>query len=193
MGFEIFDVTRGAFSTNGEPWLAVIYKENDEFKEGICYQSRLYPLSQINQTFNFGNENSFFFETSNAGKVQTIDIGNDYTDQLIVSGYDSNGSYNLKIYDVSLNPITNTPEVNRGKLKVYPNPTHDVLNVFQGDYSKGGFLEIKIYSDLGKLVYNQRVNNINYKALDVSFLSNGVYTVQISSGGEVMNKKFIKN
>ncbi|MFC2096951.1 T9SS type A sorting domain-containing protein [Bacteroidota bacterium] len=79
------------------------------------------------------------------------------------------------------------------KLKTYPNPVHDVLNVsFYLDGIKNAKLEI---NDLnGKTILIDNIANIdgNYsKEIDMSSYSAGIYFVNISTKNSVQTKKII--
>ena len=77
-----------------------------------------------------------------------------------------------------------TEEVNIQSIKIFPNPTHDILN-FEG--FKSDLIEVSIFDILGKRVMEQ--SSINGKTLNVSRLTNGVYTLKINNE---ITSKFIK-
>ena len=79
--------------------------------------------------------------------------------------------------------VAHTQE-NNGRL--YPNPAHDFL--FLEGFEKAS--KILIYNVLGSLVLNK---NANGKGIDISHLSNGIYTVRIVSGEKSEARFFIKN
>lgn len=79
--------------------------------------------------------------------------------------------------------VTDTQE-NNGRL--YPNPAHDFL--FLEGFEKAS--KILIYNVLGSLVLSK---NANDKGMDISHLSNGIYTVRIISGEKSATRLFMKN
>lgn len=72
--------------------------------------------------------------------------------------------------------------------EVFPNPTTNFLNIKNA--KKSEISNIKIRNILGKTVLE--INN-NSDFIDVQKLSDGIYTIQISSDGINYQKKFIKN
>ena len=79
--------------------------------------------------------------------------------------------------------VENTQE-NNGRL--YPNPVHDFL--FIEGFEKAS--KVLIYNVLGSLVLNK---NADEKGIDISYLSNGIYTVLIMSGERSAARLFMKN
>ena len=67
----------------------------------------------------------------------------------------------------------NVQAVTNNKVKIYPNPTSNFINV----ESKLALNEIRVISNSGKVVH--KVKNVKYQVrIDLSFLVDGVYTVQ---------------
>ena len=60
------------------------------------------------------------------------------------------------------------------KVTVYPNPANEMLNI-TGD----GKMSIKLYNPIGQVISTSQVWNITQ--LDISDLSNGIYTIQINN------------
>ena len=81
------------------------------------------------------------------------------------------------------NAVADTQE-NNGRL--YPNPAHDFLFLEGSEKAS----KILIYNVLGSLVLNK---NANDKGIDISHLSNGIYTVRIVSGEKSATRLFMKN
>ena len=73
---------------------------------------------------------------------------------------------------------------------VYPNPTHNVLNLSFGKaLSKA---TVRIVSLTGQLLLQQPVSNVDSVRLNTSKLKAGTYVVQIVSGREITTLKFNK-
>lgn len=73
------------------------------------------------------------------------------------------------------------------KIYLYPNPTKDYLNIEIPDY-----FEVKcinIINQIGQTVIKQ---NENFKTIDVSTLSKGIYFVKINGENKIITKQFIK-
>lgn len=73
------------------------------------------------------------------------------------------------------------------KLKSYPNPVKDILNL---TFDKN-FSNVSIYNSLGQEVISKSINNTESK-IDMSKLAFGVYVVKVTSENEVKTLKVIK-
>ena len=79
-------------------------------------------------------------------------------------------------------------------MSIYPNPTSEVLNA-SITLNNGGMVNFRIVNAQGQTVLLKNVQmsaGTNVQALDVTTLAAGVYTVQISSEGQVSTKPFVK-
>lgn len=79
--------------------------------------------------------------------------------------------------------VLSIPNSELQNISIYPNPTKDVLN-FEGFNSS---IKISVFDVLGKQVLEQSLNN--GETLNVSELSNGIYTIKINNE---FSSKFIK-
>jgi hypothetical protein len=82
-----------------------------------------------------------------------------------------------KIAETTKNAITD--------MMLYPNPTASILNVT----STSGDASYKIYNMLGQTVMNGKL--VNY-SVDVSNVSSGAYILEVSSEGQFVRKRFVK-
>jgi hypothetical protein len=73
------------------------------------------------------------------------------------------------------------------KVKLYPNPTSNVLNI----ESLGTIQTISVYNVLGQEVINKALNSTS-TSLDVSSLNSGIYVVKTVVDGVTSSTKFIK-
>ena len=73
------------------------------------------------------------------------------------------------------------------KVKLYPNPTSNVLNI----ESLGTIQTISVYNVLGQEVINKALNSAS-TSLDVSSLNSGIYVVKTVVDGVTSSTKFIK-
>ena len=114
-----------------------------------------------------------------------------------VYGYNGNNSatscYTLK---VALGTATKSSEISQATisdkkiLSVYPNPAHTKINVNLTGYT--GTSEIKLYDVNGKQVAAYRTASVNSE-MDLSKFAHGVYLLKvITSTGEIINSKVIK-
>lgn len=92
----------------------------------------------------------------------------------------------------SSNIITiETKDFNK-KLKIYPNPTNQqtlTLEIPESTVQKDSYGEgVEVYNNLGQLIYQKKIENIQALQLDISQWTQGIYFVK--SGKDVV--KFIK-
>lgn len=90
-----------------------------------------------------------------------------------------------------------TPEnaIDISNLKVYPNPTNDILNVYlEREYFVEGSA-INIYNADGKLVISNSIEvGANNMAINTAVLQKGIYIARLNNGYmKEFNFKFIKN
>jgi hypothetical protein len=81
-------------------------------------------------------------------------------------------------------------ENENGRIAIYPNPTHDVLNIFVENAGKFEF--IKIVDINGSIVYSKVINS-SYNIVNTMNMAAGIYFVQIYSEGQMTTKKLVKN
>lgn len=80
----------------------------------------------------------------------------------------------------------NVGENTNGHFSVYPNPTHDLLNI----KSPAAILEISIYNNLGQLLYE----TVNTNQIDLSALIHGIYFMKIKEeNGGIETIKVVRN
>jgi hypothetical protein len=85
------------------------------------------------------------------------------------------------------NTVLSSDSFSVSKVKLYPNPTSNVLNI----ESVGTIQNIAVYNVLGQEVMNKLANE-TLVSLDVSGLSAGIYTIKTVIDGTVSSTKFIK-
>ncbi|WP_298121572.1 T9SS type A sorting domain-containing protein [Flavobacterium sp.] len=85
------------------------------------------------------------------------------------------------------NTVLSNSDFNLSKVKLYPNPSKNVLNI----ESVGDSKEISIANLLGQKVYSTSSNN-ELISVDVSTLQSGIYIVNAIIDGNVSSTKFIK-
>jgi len=96
---------------------------------------------------------------------------------------------------VVVSPCTGVEDAKTEGISIYPNPASDILNVLLSDVS-GNQITIKIYNQLGKVVYESTVKGVsanNYQQIDISNLNAGTYILQLTGENETWNRVFIKN
>jgi len=85
------------------------------------------------------------------------------------------------------NTTMSTDSFTASKVKLYPNPTSNVLNI----ESIGTIQTISVYNVLGQEVINKALNSTS-TSLDVSSLNSGIYVVKTVVDGVTSSTKFIK-
>lgn len=76
----------------------------------------------------------------------------------------------------------------QGNLKIYPNPSKDVIKIEGLDLRNSSLVEI--YDMSGNKVSAN--NNITKDGIDISFLPKGVYTLKLIEGDSVFSERFVK-
>ncbi|MEP2937541.1 MAG: T9SS type A sorting domain-containing protein [Gilvibacter sp.] len=84
------------------------------------------------------------------------------------------------------NKFLSIPESNLSAIKLYPNPTSDILNWSNPENRS---FNVSVYSAQGKLVLSE-ASVIN--SIDVAMLPSGLYFLEISDGLNRSQSKFIK-
>jgi hypothetical protein len=79
--------------------------------------------------------------------------------------------------------------ISRNNILIYPNPTHDVINIIT--YTK---MKLEVYDSSGKLVILVRPQYLSQgeNQLDVSQLPAGIYSFNITYNNNTLSKKVIK-
>ena len=71
---------------------------------------------------------------------------------------------------------------------MYPNPVSDVLNL---ECTSNGPAQVQIFNAIGKLVYAKNNTSVNRLNVDMSTLSPGLYTVNITGANQTVSKKVL--
>lgn len=84
-----------------------------------------------------------------------------------------------------------SPEFNKDRFQIYPNPTKDNLHLSSNEET--GNLNVKIFTAEGKLITIQNSKFNKETFIDISKLSNGIYFLNIKDeNGKTEIKKFLK-
>jgi hypothetical protein len=100
---------------------------------------------------------------------------------------------NAHIYWIKIDNLINIPSsINNQKniqnIQFYPNPTKDKINIFFGDLiNKNAVIEI---TDIeGKLILSSKIQNVSTTTIDLTGNSKGVYLINLTIDGVMLNKK----
>lgn len=85
------------------------------------------------------------------------------------------------------NTVLGTSDFNSSKVKMYPNPVKDVLNI----ESTSTIEFISVSNLLGQVIFSKTLN-ANLESVDVSNLQAGVYIINTTIDGNVSSTKFVK-
>ena len=116
-------------------------------------------------------------------------FSNDQVSEMMatLNGYRSN----LKNSDVSVNCTgivsnNNIDNNNNNRFNIYPNPSNGKFIVMTENNVK-----IEILNILGNIIYQS--NNSSTQEIDLSFVENGIYIININSENERFTEKIIIN
>jgi Secretion system C-terminal sorting domain len=170
-----FDLISRIGSTNTEafygigPALTTVGNPSEHVKKIIVFDSWQTVSIPLSDFVGFSTAHFFQFKIGSSSDLRTK-----------IAYFDN-------IY-FSVNPGTlNTNNFNISKVKLYPNPTSNVLNI----ESVGTIQNIAIFNVLGQEVMNKTANE-SLLSIDVSGLNAGVYVIKTVIDGTVSSTKFIK-
>lgn len=82
--------------------------------------------------------------------------------------------------------------VNKTRLNIYPNPASDLLNI-DLSLARETSVKMELFDLSGRLVYSNNSGNLGAGehdlSMEVSGLRTGSYTLRITAGEEVINRK----
>ena len=166
------------------------------------------------QILDFGNSTLYvvgtsvgLFATDNLDGENTVweMIGKDEIGNVIIEQIDyrhSDGRLTVATYGRgvfqtiinSVDDILSTNDMEKIELKLYPNPTIDVLNI-EFLSTKVEKINCIIYNEVGKIVHSFTKHVFvgeNKLSVDVKSLKSGVYFVSLESEENSITKQFIK-
>jgi PKD repeat protein len=124
----------------------------------------------------------------NPGPHSYSALGTFVVTQIVSNG----GCSDTVTYQVTISTITsNLGLLSQDAIEVYPNPVGNTLNVQIGDEG-GEEVAITLLDATGKVVFNQKVNDRQMHALNVSTLPKGLYVLRLQVGNRVTDKKLVK-
>ena len=99
---------------------------------------------------------------------------------------DLNTKYVLQSTDGSI--VTNTIELNKKEIKVYPNPTSEFANIVLPSNQSAYTLEI--YDVIGNMIFSEKITEgqNNYR-INLTDFRSGIYQIVISSKDKVFTEK----
>jgi beta-glucanase (GH16 family) len=96
----------------------------------------------------------------------------------------------VRVYQESPSLSTEDNAIKNQALKVYPNPSNDMITVDLGNLNTKG--DLNLYNIAGKRIHTFS-QNTQSKTHNISFLSKGVYFLQVATSNDSRVIKLIKN
>ena len=118
-------------------------------------------------------------------KVVDLDMRNDYNVYAATYG---RGVFSGMFTNATLSSSDFT---HSDKIKVYPNPANDVINIAISNYA--GDLNVEMYDINGRVVKSIEVDFTGNYAIDLNGLSTGVYVVKLSGAELNYSEKIVIN
>lgn len=106
------------------------------------------------------------------------------------NGTDSCSNVPVKVIGLC-SPLTNevTEITEPLNISIFPNPSFGIFNLQKNKFEN---MQIKIYNDYGKCIYQQIIQSANQQ-IDLSMQPNGIYFLNIETKNETVSKKIIIN
>ncbi len=119
-------------------------------------------------------------------------FGENYTGELFIAGLNSGKVYRIKSADAlsSISYGSNFVNENNAGLNIYPNPVHDHIWI-ESNFEESSNPRIAIYTLDGELVYTSQSTE-NRTRIDLDFLPNGMYFLELGSKTQTENRKILK-
>jgi hypothetical protein len=163
-----------------------------------------YQVNGLSVTFSITQGVQYYEFTNWSFGDGTYNNGSPYTNTQVVHTYSVAGNYNVCIigYPMPMAPndtackyinvlntgiYNNTPE---GQAHFFPNPVRDKLNIELS--SSNTAFQVTLTNTLGETVYGLNKINDQQPAIDLSFLTSGVYFVRIQNNSEQKIFRIVK-
>jgi hypothetical protein len=97
------------------------------------------------------------------------------------------GCESTQLYTVNVD--VSVQEIIASNLRMYPNPTRDVVNIQWDFMNENTYLSV--YDNAGKLLSTNKLNNQSMQQVDLSGYENGVYQLRLSNENAVVMKAIV--
>jgi len=116
------------------------------------------------------------------GQIPKQSAGTTINYSVVATDNDSQQATQDGVYTVSqTNGIT---DITNQKLKLYPNPVKNILNISIQDFT--GSIDIKIYDILGKMVYKEKLQIANTNSIKLDGLDSGIYFINFEMDNKLI-------
>lgn len=96
------------------------------------------------------------------------------------------GQFVVTPLSVGIKDIENKSEA----MNMYPNPTNGMVNI---DLNGNEMNNVTIYNSMGETIYTENKTGLNHIQINTTKWSKGIYSVQVNSKTQLINKKLILN
>ena len=111
--------------------------------------------------------------------------------QIVITAARADGNVPVDIYLDNIyfhkNTVLSSESFNLNKIKLYPNPASNVLNI----EALSTIETVEIYNLLGQKILTKN-SNTTIESIDISSFESGIYIVKVSSEGKFSTSKFTK-
>jgi hypothetical protein len=158
----------------------------------IPEKPNVYNQGMVLQTDAIAEEYLWFFnneeiDNSNSQTYLATDFG-----EYLVKVWNENGCSNISdIFNLTTNEVNEIPGVS--SIEIYPNPTNGLLSI-DFDLTEEKDIEIQIYDITGKVILQEKYNNIinkSVKILDISDNSVGIFFISIMIDDYIVIRKIV--
>ncbi len=189
--FTVFAPTDAAFDALPEGLLTDLLAD----PSGLLTDILLYHV--VGATAMSGDLSDGQSVTTLLGENVTVTINNDgifINDAEVIIADLVAGNGVVHVIDAVLVPATNVESVftSENDVKIYPNPARNILNI-EAQMVASTDVVVEIFNVVGKRVYNVELGNrsdIINETIDISFLPQGVYIMNLRAENAVVSKKF---
>ena len=155
---------------------------------GNSFNPQLAGLGNKTVTYNYINSNNCIGSAS----ISTIVYD---TTGIVCTSYDTTfiTVTDTLIINAHFAGLNNT--IGTTTIKIYPNPTSDIIYIHTGDFTSLSGSTIKITNALGQTIFNSLINQQLFTINTSQFGSRGTYTVQIIDANQMVKeiRKIILN
>ncbi len=147
--------------------------------EEFTLTATVLPADATNKAVTWSSDKSDIATVDENGKVKGVGFGKA---TITATTQDDNKTATC---EVTVKDNTGLDEVEKGGIRVYPNPVKDVLHI---DMVDSNDIQVEIYNTAGDKLVDVR----NKNRISVSRLLSGVYFVKVTTSKGVYSKKLIK-
>ncbi|UKN00971.1 T9SS type A sorting domain-containing protein [Paracrocinitomix mangrovi] len=157
------------------------YSDNGDFQAVAC------TYGSLNADGNYLRIDvpTDMFQYFNTTGTTEFKLAYTISDSTRILGFENIGDDILMDLEYTQNPFATVSDLKTEDLKLYPNPTKDVLNI----QAANKFTNARIYNTSGQLVKNMTLQGT---AIDVQDLKSGIYIIELVNGDEVSRSRFVK-